>query len=197
MQIPLVTSYRNVRKTPDVEELIHEQAYKLEKVCDHITSCRVAVEKVQKSQTSGNPYRVRIDITVPPGHEVVAKREPSKGDMHDPLVTVIRKAFQAAKKELEKINDKQNGRVKSHPEQEVMGIVHKLFPDEGYGFVRTPDDREIYFHRNAVLNNHWEKMKLGAGVRFFPEIGEKGPQASTLEVIYTPSTPYESPPESP
>lgn len=193
MQIPLVISYRNVRKTSDIENLIREKAAKLEKFCDHIISCRVAVEQVQKFQDNGNPYRVRIDITVPPGHEIVAKREPSKGDMHDPLVTVIRKTFQAAKKELEKINDKQNGKTKVHPEQEVMGIIHKVFPDQQYGFIKTPDDREIYFHKNAILHNNWDKVQVGQGVRFFLEEGEKGPQASTLEVIYRSPTPYESP----
>jgi ribosomal subunit interface protein len=191
MDVPLVVSYRNVNKTDDIEDLIRDKAAKLEQFCDHITSCRVAVEKVQQHQNSGNPFRVRIDMKVPPGHEIVAKREPSKGDLHDPLDTVIRKAFAAARKELEKVTDKQSGRVKWHPEQQVMGYVFKLFEDDDYGFIKTPDDREIYFHKNAVLNGDFERLKVGTGVRFHAEDGEKGPQATSVEIIYKPGAPFE------
>jgi len=46
----------------------------------------------------------------------------------------------------------------------------------------TPDGREIYFHRNAVLNGDFEKLRLGAEVIFNEADGEKGPQASGLRL---------------
>lgn len=36
-----------------------------------LISCDVAVERPQKFQQNGNPYRVRIRLRVPPGQEVV------------------------------------------------------------------------------------------------------------------------------
>jgi cold shock CspA family protein len=64
--------------------------------------------------------------------------------------------------------------------------VYKLFPEEGYGFLKTPDGREIYFHRNSVLNNEYDRLEIGTGVRFVAEVGEKGLQASTVLVVDKP-----------
>ena len=65
-----------------------------------------------------------------------------------------------------------------------MGIVQKLFIEDGYGFIRTIDTSdEIYFHKNSVLHNDFDKIKVGTGVRFVSEIGDKGPQASSVEII--------------
>jgi ribosome-associated translation inhibitor RaiA len=71
MQVPLKVTFRNVRKTPDIETLIGKQTAKLERVCNHIVSCHMAVEKPQEPHRTGNPFRVRIDVTVPPQHELV------------------------------------------------------------------------------------------------------------------------------
>ena len=46
----------------------------------------------------------------------------------------------------------------------------------------TGDGREIYFHRNSVLNGRFDRLERGAKVRFIEEMGEKGPQASTVVV---------------
>ncbi len=73
MKIPLELSFRGLDKTPDIEDLIEEKVQKLTQFCDHLSSCRVAVESPQEHQQSGNPFRVRIDVRVPPGHEIVDK----------------------------------------------------------------------------------------------------------------------------
>jgi hypothetical protein len=65
MQVPLNMTFRNVRKSADLEALIRKQARKLERVCSHLVSCRIAVEKPQAHQKSGNPFRVRVDVTCP------------------------------------------------------------------------------------------------------------------------------------
>lgn len=183
MQIPLEISFRDVPKTKTVENLIHEKVNKLEQVCDHITGCRIAVERPHNNVKTGNEFRVRLDITVPPGHEIVINKEPGKNDMHNSLTTVIRDAFDAARKQLQKISAIQRRETKTHPEQEVGAIVSKVYPEDGYGFLRTINGREIYFHKNSLLNVEFKDIKEGKGVRFFEEEGEKGPQASTVQVI--------------
>src|SRR5919198_5572886 len=122
MQIPVIMSFRNIRKRPAIEDLIRKQAAKLERVCDHIISCRIAAEKPQEHQKSGSPFRVRIDITVPPEHELVVIREASEGDLHERLPTVLRGAFDAMRQQLKKLTEKQRKQVKTHPEQEVGGF---------------------------------------------------------------------------
>ena len=183
MQIPLEISYRDIRKTNNIDNLIREKVNKLERICDYMTSCRVAVEKPQRAINDGSPFRIRIDMRVPPGHELVVERKPGEGAMSDGLEKVIRYAFDAAKKQLEKLTQKQRENVKQHPQQEVAAIVDRVFYDDGYGFLRTVNGREIYFHKNSVLNKDFEKLEAGMGVNFFEEEGDEGPQASTVHVI--------------
>jgi cold shock CspA family protein/ribosome-associated translation inhibitor RaiA len=194
MQVPLQLSFKNVRRTPEVEGLIREKADKLGKVCDYLSSCRVAVEKPQKHINSGNPYRVRIDMTVSPGHELVVKNEAGRGNMHDPLDVVIRDAFDTASRRLRKLVTLQHGKIKAHATQQVAAIVHKLFPVEGYGFLRTVDTQdEIYFHKNSVLHGEFDRLSIGTGVRYTAEEGQNGLQATTVQIVDAQRTPIASP----
>jgi cold shock CspA family protein len=186
MQVPLKMTFRNVNKNAAIESLIRQQADKLERVCDHIVSCRIAVEKPQEHQKSGNPFRVRIDVTVPPEHELVVTRNSGEGDLHEQLMTVIRDAFAAMRRQLKKLVEKQRREVKSHPEQEVGGIVVRLFRDQGYGFIKGLDGHEIYFHKNSLPGDGFDRLEIGTGVRWVEEEGEKGPQATTVRIVDKP-----------
>jgi ribosome-associated translation inhibitor RaiA len=59
------------------------------------------------TQRSGNPFRVRIDVTVPPGHELVADEKPAAHEMHEPLSKVINDAFKTMERLLKKLVAKQ------------------------------------------------------------------------------------------
>ncbi|MEJ2633855.1 MAG: HPF/RaiA family ribosome-associated protein [Calditrichia bacterium] len=188
MQVPLQLTFRNVRKTDSIESLINDKVAKLEKVCDYINSCRVVVEKPQKHQLSGNPFRIRISMTVPPGHEIVVERKSGEGEMHDVLTKVIRDAFDAANRQLKELMERQRQDVKTHPEQQASAVVSKLFPKEGYGFLQTVEGREIYFHRNSVIHNDFDRLEIGTGVRFVQEVGENGLQATTVQIVDKPGS---------
>ncbi|MFN2646410.1 MAG: cold-shock protein, partial [Burkholderiales bacterium] len=70
---------------------------------------------------------------------------------------------------------------------EPRGLVEKLFAEEGYGFIRTlEDNRQLYFHRNSVLHDDFGRLTVGTEVRFAPEEGEEGPQASSVQVLSKP-----------
>ncbi len=186
MIIPLEISFRGISKTDALEDLIRERARKLEKFCDYISSCRVAVESPHQHQRSGQPFRVRIDITVPPGHEVVVSKDSTKGNIHDELPAVLRDAFSTAGRQLKSIVERQRGETKSHPQQETGAFVSRIFPDDGYGFIKNLEGREIYFHRNSVLHDDFARLEVGTGVRFVEAPGEKGPQASTVQIVDKP-----------
>jgi len=184
MEVPLEISFRGVDKINDIEDLIHAKAAKLEKICDHIISCRVAVEKPQEHQQSGSAFRVRINVRVPPGHDLVVRRESTSGYLHEKLPVVLSGAFDAALRQLQKLMAKQHGQVKSHPEQENE---IRLNTEKGYGFIKTLEGRELYFHRNSVLNDDFDRLEIGTGVRFAAAVGEEGPKASTVQIIDKPS----------
>ncbi len=188
-----------------IEANIRERAAKLDTFYERIMSCRVVVEAPHRYHHKGKVYHVRIDMTVP-GGEVVVKREPkrivdaplrsqkepgvelavnrelSKPDSHEDVYVAIRDAFDAARRKLQDHARRQRGQLKSH-ESIPHARVSKLFPDEGFGFLETPDGREIYFHRNSVLNGDFDRLRVPMEVYFTEEQGEKGPQASTVKVI--------------
>lgn len=186
MQIPLEIYYQNVEKTEAVERLIQAKVDKLEKICDYITSARVAVERRHRPQTSANPYEVRIGLRVPPGHELVVRRVSNEAGREEPLPATIRRAFDAMRKQLQELVERQRGEVKVSPSPEMTALVEKLYPEEGYGFLRTVEGHQVYFHKNSVLHGHWESLTIGVGVRFTQELGEKGLQATTVELVNRP-----------
>lgn len=119
MQIPVEISYREITKTLKLDNLIREKVKKLEKICDSMTSCRIAIEKPQRAINVGSPFRVRISMRVPPGHELVVERKPGEGEMSDRLEKIIRFAFDAARKQLEKTVEINRGKVRRSPQQEA------------------------------------------------------------------------------
>ena len=68
----------------------------------------------------------------------------------------------------------------SRNEAENHGHVAKFVAGEGYGFIETADGREVYFHRNSVLDDAFEHLTVASEVRFVEEMGEKGPQAKRV-----------------
>lgn len=184
MNLPLELSFRDGTKSEDMEALVREKVANLERFNDHISSCRVAVEQPQEHVQSGSGYRVRIDLTVPPGHEVVARREPGQGSVQDDLGAVIRETFSEAERQLKRLNEQQRGDEKTHPQQQTVGVVEQLFED--HGFLKNLDGRDVYFHRNAVLHGDFDRLAVGTGVNYMEEMGEDGLQASTVRIVDKP-----------
>ncbi len=174
MRLPLQLTVRNMSLSEAAETDIREKAARLDSFYDQVMGCRVIVEAPHRHHHKGVLYNVRIDMTVP-GSEIVIKREP-----HEDLYVAIRDAFDAARRQLEDFARRRRGDVKTH-EAPSHARVTKLLAE--YGFLETPDGREIYFHRNSVLDGGFDRLKTGAEVRFSEEEGEQGPQASTVALI--------------
>lgn len=191
MEIPLELSSRGLDLGPAIESKIRHRAERLDRFHDNINSCRVAVEQPHQSPDTGSPYRVRIDLTVPPGHEVVAEKGLGDNDLHDDLETVVIDAFDAVERQLREISDRQQQKTDQPSRSEHRALVVRLFHQEdddvdGYGFLKTPDGREIYFHQNSVIHGDFERLAPGTEVRFEEAMGDRGPQATTVQVVNKP-----------
>lgn len=114
MQLPVEISYRWVDKTDEIEMLVRDRAARLDKFCDHINRCDVIIEHPNQAQHSGSPFRVRIDLTVSPNHELVADEKLTKHEMHEPLTKVINDAFKTMERQLRELTDRQHNKVKHH-----------------------------------------------------------------------------------
>jgi cold shock CspA family protein/ribosome-associated translation inhibitor RaiA len=178
MQIPLQIVAQGLELPPDAQEKIQGYADKLETFFGRVMGCRVTVSVPNRWPQAGViMYRVRIDLTVPRG-EVVVKRQP-----HVNLLDAIQDAFHVAGRRLQDYARELGPSLP--PEARVRpgrARVLRIFPGEGYGFLETPDGREIYFHRNSVLRGAFDRLEVGTEVRFAEEEGAQGPQASSLEI---------------
>jgi cold shock CspA family protein len=199
MKSEVQITFRNLKRSEEVEGWIRDEVAKLETLYSRVMGCRVAVEVPHRHHRKGSPFHIRIDLTVP-GAEIVVKREPSLNARvrhlgereikkhsevrapHKRLRQAINDAFKAAGRRLQDYARRQRGDIKS-PSFLPQARVTKLVPEEGYGFLTANDGREIYFHKNSVLGRAFPRLKVGAPVRFAEEAGEKGPQASTVRII--------------
>jgi cold shock CspA family protein len=183
-------TFRNMTAIDDVRKTIESRIQRLESVCKPILRCRVRVEAPAKHHRKGDPFNVQIDTTLTDGRIVVkhsesmyaGKRDGDTTSERNCMMLAVRGAFSAARRKLQEHARLRRADVKTH-EPSLTATVNRVFPKEGYGYLETPDGREIYFHENSVLGSPFKKLKAGAMVQFAEESGLKGPQASTVRII--------------
>jgi cold shock CspA family protein len=118
-------------------------------------------------------------MALPGGGELSVQRNPPLDHAHEDVYVAIRDGFAAARRQLQDMDRKIGGNVKTH-EEAPRGRIARIFYFEGYGFIETPDGDEVYFHRNSVAGEDFDRLEVGNEVRFSAELGEKGPQASAV-----------------
>jgi cold shock CspA family protein/ribosome-associated translation inhibitor RaiA len=111
-----------------------------------------------------------------PGHTVTANKRQATFEQ------AINDTFDALGLELERIREKRASHTVDVSAPPVRGVVTKLFPDAGYGFISTDDGTEVYFHKNAVRDMAFEHMD-GRSVSLNIEPGDKGPQATVVQPL--------------
>jgi len=199
MLLPVQVTFRNMEDLAGLEEMVQKEAAKLERFYDRISSCRVVVERPQRTESS-KVYHVRIDLGLPNGELVVKHMPTLHGTLQDKKVEdsrqnaecvllhkspqrAIHEAFHEMRRRLQDYSRRQVGAIKNKPKL-PEGQVTEIFPDKGHGFLETTDDRNIYFDKASVLDGHFDRLRVGTRVRFAEEMGDKGPQASTVSIVH-------------
>jgi cold shock CspA family protein/ribosome-associated translation inhibitor RaiA len=181
MAFPIGVTFRRLAASPAAETRIRQRSKNLGRYSSNILRCETIVVAPHRHQRKGELYDVRIHLMVP-GEDLYVNLQGAEEDVY----VAIRNAFDAARRELEDYERRRRGKVKRH-EEPPSGHIVKLFGAEGYGFIKASDGREIYFHRNSVVDRPFEALRLGAEVRFAEEKGAEGPQATTVHVIEIPA----------
>jgi len=183
MEVPLELSFKNMEQSDAIKALVQEKVARLDSLYDRLTSCRVSVEAPHKQHRKGNQYHVRIFMGVPKG-ELVVSRDPGDVHAHEDLRIAIRDAFGAAERQLKEHARKFRGDVKAHVAP-LQGRIVNIFPEQDYGFIGTTDHREIYFHRNAVVDAEFDDLDTGQTVELAIDFGDgvMTPHASTVKPI--------------
>jgi cold shock CspA family protein/ribosome-associated translation inhibitor RaiA len=183
MQLPLKISHLHFASSEALDTLIREKAAELEQFYPRITGCHVWVEPPGQHHRKGKGahFRVRIELEVP-GKVLVVSKDPGPHWANEDVYLATSEAFHEMRRQLQDFARLQRGDVKAnvHPPH---ARVTRLHPEEGYGFLETADGREIYFHRDSVLGDGFERLTIGAEVRFAEEPGDKGPQASSVQLV--------------
>lgn len=183
METPLQINFRDIDPSPAIEADIRDKVERLERYFGRIISCRVVVEARHRHQRKGKLYGVRIELGLP-GKDVVVNRAGPQDHAHEDVYVAIRDAFDAAKRQMQDRVREARGEVKTH-EAPLTGKVQRLMAHDGYGFIVLADGQEVYFHKNSVTGEGFDKLTVGSAVRVVLAHGEsaQGVQASTVIAI--------------
>jgi cold shock CspA family protein len=152
---------------------------KLEDRYGRATACRVVVKGPGAHHRNGGLFEINVHLVLPDRREVAIERTPHLDERFQDFDFALNDAFKRARRRLQDQVRRMRGKVKHH-ETAPTGVVKKMSPDEGYGFIAAPDGREIYFHRNSVEGPGFDALSPGARVRYSEEEGREGPQASRV-----------------
>ena len=62
----------------------------------------------------------------------------------------------------------------------MQGTIKRVIRDRGFGFIRSTDGQEVFFHRSSLQQLNFDALKEGEPVEFDLERGEKGPRATNV-----------------
>ena len=168
---------RNVELKKGWQIKIEEEKEKLLKnYASFVLHLRVTIEATTHHKEGG--FEVKIVASVPNDTVVVTR----KGDK---VRLLLIEAFDVLTLQLKEILRKKR-KIKKHIDSPMdgdsFGVINKVSPHESYGFITTFDEREIYFHENALKNVDMDDLMEGDSVIYGESFGDKGPQASWVRI---------------
>jgi len=168
-------TFRDFPYSEALETHIYEHVEKIKQFFDHFIHCRVVLSVPQKHKHQGKIFNVRITLLVPGKDIVVTRKE------NEDIYVAIRDAFDAVMRKLEDYLRRRRGNVKTH-DLPLQGSIVRLFPEEGFGFVKGQDDNEYYFSATNVASTTFDRLSVGDVVQFLIESGGDGLQARHITV---------------
>jgi len=192
---PVTIQFRDIAESDFIWNAVLSHCEKLDRFYDRIVSCHVTIEAPHRRHNEGTIYHIKVHLNVP-GAGIYVNTEPELNRAHEDAYVAIRDAFDATQRKLEDFLRIQRGQVKT-PEKPAHAKIAKIFYADGYGFLNTPDNREIYFHQNAIVNKRFTDLSVGDEVRFSEEMGDKGPQVTSMALVGPAAVHLEPSPEGP
>ncbi len=165
---------RNVSMRSDWKTAIEERMADLQDSHHDITHGRVTLTKNLHHKKATDAAEALVVVTLPKRHTITARKSEKTFE------EAIRAAFSTVETELQKFRERRASKEVRVPTLPLRGVISKLFPAEGYGFILEEGGGEVYFHRNALHGLTFEELEDGMEVAFNMESGDKGPQATTV-----------------
>lgn len=180
MDQPLEVVFRNMRPSQEIEAQVEKHIAKLEKIFQKIVSCRVAIELPNKKEKTDDVPNVHIELHVP-GKTLIVRRDHHAKERHQKpnVTTALHDAFEAIALQLKDYKERLQREVKDHPAP-LRARISNLRRDRDFGFLTTSEGKELYFHRNSVMNGDFAALKDGDVVQYVEGAGDTGPTASKV-----------------
>lgn len=188
MEIPLQIAFHKAEKPDWAENEIRTRVDKLVDLRNDIIGCKVTVDQRAGTPDSSIPPVVRIEVNLPHAAPMVVAYEPDRLQQKfqtPDLRNAIHDAFGVAEKRLSEMKEQQSGRTKAihHDTQnQFLGQIAELHPEEDHGFLMTKEGGLLYFHRNSLLNGDFDQLRRGDKVRYVEDIGDTGPTAKKVRL---------------
>lgn len=188
MEIPLQIAFHKAEKSDWAENEIRARVEKLQAYYDRIVGCRVTVDQRARNVEGTLPPVVRLEISLPGRAPLIVAYEPERLQQkyqRPELGNAINDAFAIAERRLARLKEERDGRNKGdhHDAQnQLFGQVSQLYPNEDHGFIMTMDGSNLYFHRNAMLQGDFDKLRVGDEVHYVEEVGDTGPLATKVRL---------------
>ena len=191
LQVPLEIAFHNIESSDWAEQQIRGRVADLEKLYDRLVSCRVRIDQRAKDLTGTIPPVVHIELGIPGRSDLVVSHEPDhllRKYQHPDLRKAINEAFRIAERQLLDLKQQRDGRTKvgdHDTENQSLGQVAEITPEQDFGFLMTKEGGLLYFHRNAVLCGDFDALKRGDELHYVEDVGDTGPIASKVRVKAT------------
>ncbi|PID76785.1 MAG: cold-shock protein [Deltaproteobacteria bacterium] len=168
---------RNVELKKGWQTRIEEEKEKLIRhYAGFVLHLRVTIEETAHHKEGG--FEIKLVATVPGDTVVVARKG---GSVRAALVESFDVLSLQLKENLRK-KRKNIKHVEGGPDGDRHGMISKVSPHESYGFITGMDEREVYFHENALKDVKIDDLNEGDRVAYGESMGDKGPQASWVRL---------------
>ncbi len=176
----LQLSFHGMEPSETIRNKVREQVDKLQQRYGDVTSWHVYIDGPIGST---GLFEVTVEARVP-GAELAVGRKPGNLEAHTDALVALRDSFAAIERQLKKRRRQQYGEVKAH-DGKPQGQIARIFHDQGYGFITLNDGRDVYFHKNAVLEPEFDELGVGDAVELTIAADEspRGPQATSVRRI--------------
>jgi ribosome-associated translation inhibitor RaiA/cold shock CspA family protein len=188
LQVPLEIAFHNIESSDWAEQEIRARVADLERLYGRLVSCRVRIDQRAKDLTGTIPPVVHIELGIPGRSDLVVSHEPDhllRKYQHPDLHKAINEAFRIAERQLTDLKQQRGDRAKGgahEAENQSLGQIAEITPDEDFGFLMTKEGGLLYFHRNSLLNGEFDDLERGDDVYYNEDIGDTGPIATKVRV---------------
>jgi len=181
MQTPAQIEFEGIQVSAEIRAAVEQHVAELESRFGRTTAARIMVKGPGDHHQTGGQYQVSIRLALPEGREVHVGRTPKLDERYGELTFAVDDAFKRARRQLQDQARLRRGDVKTH-EPQPIGTVARIDPSGEFGFLEAADGHEVYFNCNSVVDGG-SNIVPGTRVSYVEEIGEKGPQASTVKML--------------